>query len=164
MMCKNKEPWVFTLQRDFTWESDFRVAEDVAFGDKTGVVRLLLRRQGTITVKEHYAWDGCSPKFCVFDILLGTPDGVVDSKTKQPKTYYASLVHDALYQFLLDGLPFKRWQADRCFLRLMDGTGFAPRYLYWAAVRLLGWAFVAQHRFKRKNRGTKHALSATTLP
>src|SRR5438132_12223118 len=55
------------------------------------------------------------------------------------QTYYASLVHDALYQFLLDGLPFKRWQAARCFLRLMDGTGFAPRYLYWAAVRLLGW-------------------------
>src|SRR5205823_12048120 len=87
MMCKNKEPWVFTLQRDFTWESGLRVGEDVAFEDKTGVVRLMLRRQGTITVTERYAWDGCSPKFCVFDILLGTPGGVVDSKTKQPKTY-----------------------------------------------------------------------------
>ena len=88
---------------------------------------------------------------------------MVDSTTKQPKTYYASLVHDALYQFLLDDLPLKRWQADRCFLRLMTKTGFAPRYLYWGAVRLLGWAFVAQHRFKRRNRGTKHALSARAL-
>ena len=57
MMCKNKEPWVFTLQREFTWESGFRVAEDVAFRDKTGVVRLMLRRQGAITVTERYAWD-----------------------------------------------------------------------------------------------------------
>src|SRR5205809_5507681 len=29
--------------------------------------RLMLRRQGTITVTERYAWDGCSPKFCVFE-------------------------------------------------------------------------------------------------
>src|SRR5436309_14115393 len=130
------------------------------FRDKTGAVRLILRQSGRITVTRRYAWDGCSPKVCVFDILLGTPDGVVDSTTKQPKTYYASLVHDALYQFLLDGLPLKRWQADRCFLRLMAETGFAPRYVYWAAVRLFGWLFVAQHRLKRRNRGTKHALAA----
>ena len=153
-MCKNSERWVFTLPRDFTWESGFAVAEDIAFRDKTGAVRLIVRRPGTITVTQRYAWDGCSPKVCVCDIVLGTPDGVVDSNTKQPKTYYASLVHDALYQFLLDGLPFKRWQADRCFLLLMRETGFAPRHLYWLAVRLLGWAFVAQHRFKRRNRGT----------
>jgi hypothetical protein len=28
------------------------------------------------------------------------------------------------------------------------------------AVRLLGWAFVAQHRFKRRNRGTKRRLAS----
>jgi len=32
--------------------------------------------------------------------------------------------------------------------------------VYWAAVRLFGWLFVAQHRLKRRNRGTKHALAA----
>lgn len=160
-MCKNSERWVFTLPEDFSWESGFPVVGEWEFRDRTGAVRLILNQSGIITVTRRYAWDGCSPKFCVFDILLGTPDGVVDSTTKQPKTYYASLVHDALYQFLLDDLPLKRWQADRCFLRLMTKTGFAPRYLYWGAVRLLGWAFVAQHRFKRRNRGTKHALSAT---
>src|SRR3989441_12713724 len=122
----------------------------------------MLRRQGTITVAARSAWDGCTPKFCIPDILLGTPDRLVDSKTTQPKTYYASLVHDALYQFLLDGLPFTRRQADGCFLRLMGQTGFAPRYVYWAAVRIFGWLFVAQHRFKRSNRGTKHALTVTT--
>lgn len=160
-MCKNSERWVFTLPHDFSWESGLPVAADWAFRDKTGTVRLIVRRSGTVTVTQRYAWDGCSPKVCVFDVLLGTPDGVVASTTKQPKTYYASLVHDALYQFLLDGLPFTRRQADSCFLRLMAQTGFAPRYLYWAAVRLCGWLFVAQHRYKRKNRGTRHALAVT---
>ncbi len=32
-MCKNKEPWVFTLQREFTWESGFRVAEATCASD-----------------------------------------------------------------------------------------------------------------------------------
>src|SRR5713226_6292632 len=114
-MCKNSEPWVFTLPEDFSWDSGFTIPGAWEFRDKTGAVRLILRPSGRITVTRRYAWDGCSPKMCVFDILLGTPDGVVDSTTKQPKTYYASLVHDALYQFLLDGLPLKRWQADRCF-------------------------------------------------
>jgi hypothetical protein len=157
-MCKNYEKWVFTLPSDFTWKSDVAIAEDVSFKDKTGAVRLILRRPDEITVTARYAWDGCSPKLCVWDLLLGTPDGVVDSATKQPKTYYASLVHDALYQFLLDGLPLKRWQADHCFFQLMKETRFGPRYLYWAAVRVLGWAFVALHRYKRKNRGSKQAL------
>jgi hypothetical protein len=153
-VCQNSERWVFTLPTDFSWRSGLAVSDDLAFKDKTGAVRLILRQSGTITVTQGYAWDGCSPKICIFDILLGTPDGVVDSTTKRPKTYYASLVHDALYQFLLDGLPFTRRQVDGCFLRLMGQTRFAPRYVYWAAVRIFGWLFVAQHRFKRKNRGT----------
>src|SRR5439155_971821 len=95
-MCKNSEPWVFTLPEDFSWDSGFTVPGEWEFRDKTGAVRLILRRSGRITVTRRYAWDGCSPKVCVFDILLGTPDGVVDSTTKQPKTYYASLVHDTV--------------------------------------------------------------------
>ena len=159
-MCKNSERWVFTLPQDFSWEAGPPVVADLAFKDKTGTTRLILRQPTTIVVTGGYAWDGCSPKLCVFDILIGTPDGVVDSTTKQPKTYYASLVHDALYQFLLDGLPFSRAQADDCFLRLMARTGFAPRRLYWLAVRVFGWLGILQHRYKRKNRGIKVALSA----
>lgn len=61
--------------------------------------------------------------------VFGTPDGVVDSTTKHPRPYCASLVHDALYQFLLDRLRFHRWQADGCFLQLMATTGFTLRSL-----------------------------------
>jgi hypothetical protein len=158
-VCKNSERWVFTLPQAFAWSSGFTVTEDLAFKDKTGTVRLILERPSRIIVTEGYAWDGCTPKICVFDVLFGTPDGVVDATTKRPKTYYASLVHDALYQFLLDGLPLQRWQADRCFLHLMTDTGFAPRYLYWLAVRLFGWLLVAHHRYKRKNRGSSVLLA-----
>ena len=154
-MCKNSERWVFTLPRDFEWDVGPAVAEDAAFRDKTGTTRLILRRPSTIIVTEGYAWDGCSPKICVFDILIGTPDGVIDSTTRQPKTYYASLVHDALYQFLPNGLPFTRAQADGCLLRLMEQTGFAPRRIYWLAVRVFGSLFALQHRYVRKNRGRK---------
>ena len=162
-MCKNSERWVFTLAKPFLWDAGPPVAEDSAFQDKTGTIRLMLRKPNTIIVTEGYAWDGCSPKFCVFDISVGTPDGVVDSTTKQPKTYYASLVHDALYQFLLDGLPFTRAQADACFLRLMAQTGFTPPRLYWLAVRVFGWLAVLQHRYKRKNRGAKVAHVIETV-
>lgn len=158
-MCKNSKRWVFTLSDDFTWASGYVSPEDFAFRDKGGTVRLVVRRSGEVTVPAGYAWDGCTPKACLFDIVFGTPDGVIDSRTLRPKTYYASLVHDAMYQFLLDGLPFKRAQADRSFARLMDETGFRLRFLYWAAVRLLGWLFVAQHRYKRKNRGRVERLA-----
>ena len=159
-MCKNSERWVFTLPADFTWASGHAVPEDLVFRDKNGTVRLVVRRSGEITIPARYAWDGCTPKICLFDLLIGTPDGVIDSRTLQPKTYYASLVHDAMYQFLLNGLPFKRAQVDRCFVRLLEETGFRLRFLYWFAVRLLGWLFVAQHRYKRKNRGWVERLAA----
>lgn len=157
-MCPNSERWVFRLDQDFEWASPLEVAEDLDFKDKTGATRLRLRRPRQIIVTKDYAWDGCSPKACVFDLLVGIPDGVVDSRTQQPKAYHASLVHDALYQFLLDGLPFSRRQADACFLALLRETGFAPRHLYWLAVRLFGGLVVLLHRYKRKNRGTRHPV------
>jgi hypothetical protein len=152
-MCKDSEHWVFVLPADFRWASGLAAPRDLAFLDKTGVVRLIVGSSGLVTIPVGYAWDGCSPKVCVFDLLFGTPDGVVDSRTQRAKTYYASLVHDAMYQFLLDGLPYRRGQIDGCFRRLMAETGFGPRWIYWVAVRFLGWLFVGVHRFKRQNRG-----------
>jgi hypothetical protein len=92
MTCRHSERWVFTLDQEFTWQSGFPVSKDLAFRDKKGVIRLILRQPDLITVTKDYAWDGCTPKFCFLDVNFGTPDGVIDSRTKQPKTYYASLV------------------------------------------------------------------------
>ena len=136
MGCRDTVRWLYRL--DFVWPSLFPFDHDVAFQDGEGETRLVLTTDGTITVLKGYAWDGCTPKLCLLDILVGTPDGAVYQGTGRPKTYYASLVHDALYQFLPEGVPLERSQCDECFLRLMERDRFALRYLYYVVVRLLG--------------------------
>ena len=157
--CRNCVKWVYVLENNYSWDSGLPIREDVAFKDKTGVVRLILETGGQLTVTRGYAWDGCSPKFCFFDILLGTPDGAVDSETGKTKTYYASLVHDALYQFLPEGVPVTRAEADHSFLKLMEATGFRPRLLYFAAVRLFGGLSRRITRSIRKTQGAKLLLT-----
>ena len=137
--CRNSVPWLYVLEQNFVWDSGLAIAEDFAFKDKDGTVRLILEKGGRITVTRGYAWNGCSPKICLFDIVFGTPEGVVDSRTARPKTYYASLVHDALYQFVPVGIALTRAECDCCFLKLMHATGFRPRYLYYIVVWLFGW-------------------------
>ncbi len=70
-------------------------------------------------VRAHYAWDVCTPKFALFDIVLGTPDGVPNERTRRPKTYYTSLVHDVQYQFMDVHLPITRRYADEAFFDLL---------------------------------------------
>lgn len=163
MFCKNSVRWLYKLDRNFSWDSGQPVPQDLFFRDKTGVIRLIVEKDGRITVTEGYTWNGCSPKFCLFDILVGTPEGVVSAATGRPKTYYASLVHDALYQFLPDGLPLKRGDADRFFLKLMAASEFAPKWIYWLVVRLAGWIIWRATRRARQNRGVKQ-LVAEFLP
>jgi hypothetical protein len=127
----------------------------MAFRDSTGKVWMLIETTGTITIMNGYAWNGCSPKFCLFDILLGTPDGVVHRETGKPKTYFASLVHDALYQFLTDGLPLNRRHADAIFLQLLRESDFTPARIYWLAVRLFGWLVRHGTAMKRQWHGNR---------
>lgn len=149
-MCRNAVSWLYRTERSFIWDSGIEVPEDLVFLDEDGKVRLLVDTTGRITVTRGYAWNGCSPKFCLLDILLGTPDGVVHARTGRPKTYFASMVHDALYQFLKTDSPITRRQADSCFFQLMEDSDFSPRYLYWLAVRVFGWLV---WKAKQVNRG-----------
>ena len=88
-----------------------------------------------------YAWDGCSPKFQLGDLIFGTPDGVIGINGK-PKTYYASMAHDILYQFR-DQLIGKvtRKDADAIFLEQMQKQNFLLAKLYYSAVRMFGGLF-----------------------
>jgi hypothetical protein len=158
MWCVNDVRWLYRLSASYTWDSGLPVASDVAFRDRKGRVRLVLEKGGRIVVMRHYAWNGCSPKFCFCDILLGTPDGVVDVRTGRPKTYYATLVHDALCQFLPDGLPLSRADVDRCFLALLVESGFRARWLYYLAVRAFGWFTQPITRRVRATSGTAMPL------
>ena len=141
MFCSDTVKWLYELQEGFTWNSGKTIPEDREFQDDQGRTWLMLKTNGDITVPKRYAWDGCTPKFCVLDVLLGVPDGAVHAGTGKPKAYYASLVHDALYQFLDRELPYTRKDADDFFLRLMTETRFLPRHLYYWAVRLFGGFF-----------------------
>lgn len=153
MSCKSGVRWLYRLDAAYSWESGHLVPDDLVFRDKGGKVRLVLEKTGRISITRGYAWNGCSPKFCVADLLLGTPEGVVHRDTGRPKTYYASLVHDALYQFLSDGLPLNRRHADAFFRRLLEESDFAPAWLYWLAVRLFGWLVWRGKKVKRQWRG-----------
>jgi len=158
MWCKDGAAWVYRLERSYSWDSGYQVPADLVFRDAKGKVRLVIETTGRMTVMRGYSWNGCSPKFCLFDILIGTPDGVVHVGTGRPKAYFASLVHDALYQFLPLSAPLTRADADRVFLRLLAESTFAPRRLYWLAVRLFGWIVRLGQQRVRKWEGTREAL------
>jgi hypothetical protein len=138
MFCRNTVQWLYCLDSNFAWDSGLPIDRDHVCRDANGKVRLILEAGGKITVTRGYAWNGCSPKICFLDLLIGTPDGAVYQTTGRPKTYFASMVHDALYQFLGANSPITRAQADRCFLRLMADSQFVLQHPYWFAVRLFG--------------------------
>lgn len=142
MFCQDAEKWLYRLDRDYTWNCGMPIEEEMSFKDQKGTVRMVIKTNGDITVTERYSWDGCTPKFCFLDVLLGIPDGAVHSGSGEhagrPKAYHASLVHDVLYQFLKSNLPYSRKDADRFFLELMKETGFKLRWVYYIAVRIFG--------------------------
>lgn len=163
-MAGDVAKWLYRLSANYEWTSPFALDADYAFADSAGRVRLVLERNGAITVTRGYTWNGCSPKVSAFDLLIGTPEGVVNARTGQRKTYFASLVHDALYQFLADGLPLTRRQADIVFLHLMRESGFRLAPIYWLFVRALGGLVHAATRRTRRWRGTATRVDAGTWP
>ena len=158
--------WIFELHEDFTInvKSHFRAGlpanfPGCAFEDGRGKRRLEIHPDGTLRVLASYAWDGCTPKFALWDIVLGIPDGVPNQRTRQPKAYYASLVHDVLYQFLPNQLPVNRAAADAIFLELLTRDGFGPRWVYYAAVRVFGGMFRPMTHWKRSYDGRSVPLA-----
>ena len=97
---------------------------------------------GEVTIFKGYSWDGCTPKFKLFGKTIGTPDGKIDEATGLPKTYYASLVHDCLYQYS-QWLPYyiKRRTIDNLFYKMLKKSGFSAARVYWVSVSVLGWLF-----------------------
>jgi hypothetical protein len=145
--------WIYILETDFVCNLSRHLPADwneaCAFEDARGCRRLEIYPNGDARIFAGYAWDGCTPKFALCDIVLGIPDGVPNEVTQQPKAYYASLVHDVLYQFLDAQLPLSRAQADSVFLELLTRDHFAPRFVYYVAVRCLGGLMRLFTRWKR---------------
>jgi hypothetical protein len=154
--------WIYVLDGDYVYNLRPHLPDDwneaCAFVDRKGLRRLEIHPNGDARVLARYAWDGCTPKFSLFDIVFGISDGIPNETTKKPKAYYASLLHDALYQFLDANLPLSRAQADRVFLELMARDRFAPRLSYYAAVRVFGGLYRLFTRWKRGYAGKRIPL------
>lgn len=154
--------WIYVLDQDYSFNLRPYLPEDFtegcAFEDRNHHRWLEIHPDGMAVVKARYAWDGCTPKFAVWDIVLGIPDGVPNATTQKPKAYYASLLHDVLYQFLDAGLPLQREAADRVFLDLLTRDRFGPRQIYHAAVRALGGVSRLFTRWKRSYQGRRVPL------
>lgn len=106
---------------------------------------------GTIIVKgsnlNGYSWDGCSPKNEVLDLVIGTPDGRIEPSTEKPITYFASMLHDILYQFKNDHM-ISRKEADLMFYQVLKNKKFFFAGLYFVMVRLFGGAY-GRFNYKR---------------
>lgn len=136
---KGGGPWVFKTESAVTVITDII---GVSFRSRW----LTIMPDGAVIVSAGYAWDGNSKKINVFDLfILGTPDGVIDVRTMRPKTWYASLVHDALYQYYgYHGVARKDMDAVyRCLAR---EANFAPTDLYWFFIRTFGGLFFLSRR------------------
>ena len=128
-----RETWFKTHIRNHTFDCDwFRLEKD-----------------GLVVIKASseraYAWDGCTPKvvFGKKQFILGTPDGYQDSNMFLPVTGYASLVHDAFYQYL-HVIPVKKKVVDEIFKLELQRAGFWFWPVYYLAVRLFGGITVKQ--------------------
>lgn len=133
--------YVFIENNDITYQTRLRgvnFSNDWLMIKEDGEMILL----GSNPDHSGYAWDGCSPKFFFWDIYFGTPDGVVDLVIQKPKTYYASLIHDALYQFRNEYKDqVSRKVTDLIFLDEMRKSDFRLSLLYYRVVRLFGWIY-----------------------
>jgi hypothetical protein len=131
---------VITTKRisDFIHEGGNGFLKITSGGESSSVITIY----GTNPKNKGYAWDGCSPKFQMLDLIFGTPDGAVSENTGKAATYFASMVHDVLYQFHEEFKgKISRKQVDRIFLDEMEKEHFMPARMYYMMVRALGWMY-----------------------
>lgn len=136
---KGNFPYIFKIEQDFTYQTHWRL--ETAFSSQW----LEISTEGLVKVKANergYSWDGCTPKLSIFNLwIIGVPDGHINYRTMKPYTYYASLVHDALYQYL-DTVPVSKGQIDLLFLEMLGD--FKLRKLYYFFVSKFGGKNVVQ--------------------
>lgn len=127
---------IFGLKKVYKWELEesYVFIDDNLLGIELDLDYVKVMNN-FIEIKKGYAWNGCTPRFSFFDLFeIGTPNGIKNFKTGKPKAYYASLVHDALYQYELVDRKF----ADKIFRKILKENDFMLANLYYIAVRIFG--------------------------
>lgn len=143
MKIDGKNNWIYKLPRDKKFK--LNLSNKIGFG-VDGIVKVIYNeRDDLLLIGKGFSWDGCTPKWTWIDLVFGTPEGVVSNVSGVSKTYDASLIHDALYQFapryhrrrFTKG--FKRKEVDLLFYHHMRINDFKLAKIYYLVVRLLGW-------------------------
>ena len=111
------------------YRSGYKHQLDRSYSVFTGILHYKIRTDyitltpsGWLTIKRGYAWDGATG-------LPSTPKSLMR----------ASLVHDALYQLIRNGLFDRRDCADVLFGEMAEEDGFeAPGFALWLVQRFGG--------------------------
>ncbi len=139
-----KKLWKFVHNEDFVYETE--VLKGRHFNGKW-----LSINDGTITIRgsqdknRGYAWDGCTPKFNFLQITWGLFDGQLhvheikstNTVAYKPRTYFASMVHDAIYQYKRC-VPLTKAEADKIFYHQLKEAKWI-----WLKYIGLEWCFLA---------------------
>lgn len=123
----------------------YRYKTETAFMIKTGIIPIApggndfvkLDVHGLLTISSQYAWDGASgPAINTLNFIRG------------------SLVHDALYQLIREGVltSEQRDQADRLLVKLTREDGMSALRCWWVytAVSLFGGLFMVMKKAEWK--------------
>jgi hypothetical protein len=160
-MASHRVRWIYILDVDRVYNIRSYLPKDwnqgYAFYDKNGILRMEISADGTVKVLAGYAWDGCTPKWSFFDLVVGVPDGAPNHETTRPKAYFASMFHDALCQFLGVLPELKRSQVDHIFFDILTRDDFRPRYFYLGALLTFGRFSGSLKRWLRKYGGSRRA-------
>lgn len=129
--------YLYTLKKDFKYTLPHgfrgRVNGMIRFYDDK-FKKLAEISDFYITVYSGYSSDGCSPKIKLFNWVVGTPDGPIQDDG-YPQTYWASLIHDVIWQFN-EQSPFASLERDKLFLYMLKKSNWKYSNLYYYAVRL----------------------------
>lgn len=129
----------------FTLEADFEISHPI-FENVTFMGDFVMIAGGKLYIKAGYSWDGNTPQFKLFGLVrIGTPNGRINPETGKPKTYYASLVHDALYQYFPKH-EISRKAIDDLYFEMLKQADFKGAGVYHKAVRALGGIYIALTR------------------
>ena len=144
MRIDGKNRWLFRLDHETYYNQDIITGFEYDHGwvhiKPNGEIKL------TCSLEHDFTWDGCTPKWVIMDLVVGTPDGAVYTLSGLRQTQRASLIHDVLYQFAPRD-KVTREQVDKLFYLEMKKTNFKWAWVYWKAVRLFG-----RHWWKKNTR------------
>lgn len=133
--------------RKFVSKEDYSYQTDLLKGRICKFNWMEINEEGIITIKgsykKGYAWDGCTPKINLLQITWGNFDGKLKrfaSGNYKPYTYYASMIHDVLYQYKRC-VPVTRKEADLILYKMLKEAGFIWAGIYYIGVRAFGWVY-----------------------